>query len=50
MGNYSVTFLQAALDDLEEILLYVARDSKENAFKLTAEEERHTVFHIDDRA
>lgn len=31
METYKVTFLQSALDDLQEIVLYIAADSKENA-------------------
>ena len=34
MGKYEVVFLQTALDDLEEIVLYIAKDSKQNALKL----------------
>lgn len=33
MEKYSVEFLQTALDDLEEIVLYIAKDSKANALK-----------------
>lgn len=34
MEKYRVVFLQPALDDLEEIVLYVARGSKESALKI----------------
>lgn len=34
MENYKVVFLQTALDDLEEIVLYIAKDSKNSAIKL----------------
>ena len=33
MGNYKVLFTQAALEDLEEIILYISKDSKNNAIK-----------------
>lgn len=31
MEKYRVTFLQSALDDIEDIVLYIAKDSKKNA-------------------
>ncbi len=34
MEKYKVVFLQSALDDLEEIVLYIAKDSKKNAMKM----------------
>ena len=34
MEAYSVRFLQEALDDLEEIVLYIARDNKAAALKM----------------
>ena len=34
MGKCEIVFLQQALDDLEEIVLYIARDSKQNALKM----------------
>jgi len=34
MKKYKVTFLQPALDDLEEIILYIARDSSDAALKM----------------
>ena len=34
MEAYSVRFLQEALDDLEEIVLYIARDNKTAALKM----------------
>ena len=33
MENYKVEFLQSALDDLEEIVLYIASDNKNIALK-----------------
>lgn len=33
MENYKITFLHDALIDLEEIVLYIASDSKEKALK-----------------
>lgn len=48
MENYKVTFLQSALDDLEEIILYIASDSKKNALlmndKLVATANKLAVF------
>jgi len=32
METYDVQFLQEALDDLEEIVLYIAQDSRQAAF------------------
>jgi len=34
MERYRVVFLQSALDDLEEIVLYISKDSKEKAMKM----------------
>lgn len=34
MGKYRVIFLQPALDDLEEIVLYIAKDSRTSAHKM----------------
>lgn len=34
MENYKVTFLQSGLYDLEEIVLYIASDSKKNALSM----------------
>ena len=34
MEKRKVVFLQSALDDLEEIVLYIAKDSKESAMKI----------------
>ena len=34
MENYSVEFLQIAIDDLEEIVLYIAKDSVQEAMKM----------------
>ena len=34
MENYSVKFLQIALEDLEEIILYIAKDSLKEAIKM----------------
>ncbi len=31
MKDYKITFLQSALDDLQEIILYISVDSKQNA-------------------
>lgn len=33
MAKYKVKFLQSALNDLEEIVLYIAADSKDRALK-----------------
>ena len=48
MENYKVTFLQSALDDLEEIILYIASDSKKNALlmndKLVATANKLAIF------
>lgn len=33
MDRYKVTFMESAINDLEEIVLYIARDSKANAIK-----------------
>ena len=33
MKNYNVRFLQPALDDLEEIVLFIAKDNIEDALK-----------------
>ena len=33
MENYSIIFTGSALNDLEEIILYIAKDSKENALR-----------------
>lgn len=33
MVKYKVEFLQSAIDDLEEIVLYIARDSSKSAMK-----------------
>lgn len=48
MENYKVTFLQSALDDLEEIILYIASDNKKNALlmndKLVATANKLAVF------
>ena len=37
MEKYEVRFLQEALDDLEEIVLYVARDSRATALRVYGE-------------
>ncbi|MCL2098863.1 MAG: type II toxin-antitoxin system RelE/ParE family toxin [Oscillospiraceae bacterium] len=34
METYDVRFLQEALDDLEEIVLYIAQDSPQNALRM----------------
>ena len=34
MERYKLKFLQSSLDDLEEIVLYIAKDSKESALKM----------------
>ena len=34
METYDVRFLQEALDDLEEIVLYIARDSRQAALRM----------------
>jgi toxin ParE1/3/4 len=34
METYSVHFLQEALDDLEELVLYIAQDSREAALRM----------------
>jgi len=34
MGTYEVRFLQEALDDLEEIVLYIAQDNKAAALRM----------------
>ena len=34
MKKYKIKILQEAFEDLEEIILYVSKDSKENALKL----------------
>ncbi|MCL2223776.1 MAG: type II toxin-antitoxin system RelE/ParE family toxin [Defluviitaleaceae bacterium] len=34
MQTYNVQFLQEALDDLEELVLYIAKDSKSSALKM----------------
>jgi addiction module RelE/StbE family toxin len=34
MGTYEVQFLQEALDDLEEIVLYIAQDSRAAALRM----------------
>ncbi|MCL2409944.1 MAG: type II toxin-antitoxin system RelE/ParE family toxin [Oscillospiraceae bacterium] len=34
METYDVRFLQEALDDLEEIVLYIAQDSREAAMRM----------------
>lgn len=34
MENYRVEYLQTALDDLEEIVLYIAKDSVQEAIKM----------------
>lgn len=48
MENYKVTFLQSALDDLEEIILYIASDNKKNALlmndKLVATANKLAIF------
>lgn len=33
MGKYDVRFMESALEDLEEVILYIAKDSKSNAIK-----------------
>lgn len=33
MESYNVSFTKSALEDLEEIVLYIAKDSKSNALK-----------------
>ena len=37
MESYDVKFLQEALDDLEEIVLYIAKDSKDAALRMHKE-------------
>jgi len=34
MAKYKVEFLQSAIDDLQEIVLYIANDSKKSALEL----------------
>ena len=34
METYNVRFLQEALDDLEEIVLYIAQDSRKAALRM----------------
>ena len=34
MKKYKVGFLQSAIDDLEEIVLYIAKDSSKSAMEL----------------
>ena len=34
MAKYNVKFLQTALDDLDEIILYIARDSRQGAINV----------------
>ena len=34
MGTYDIQFLQEALNDLEEIVLYIARDSRQDALRM----------------
>lgn len=34
METYDVQFLQEALDDLEEIVLYIAQDSRQAALRM----------------
>ena len=34
MAKYKVEFLQSAIDDLEEIVLYIAKDSQKSAIEL----------------
>ncbi len=34
MEQYNVRFLQSALDDLEEIVLYISKDSVNSALKM----------------
>jgi len=34
METYDVIFLQEALDDLEEVVLYIARDSRQAALRM----------------
>lgn len=34
MGNYKVKFLRLALEDLEEIILYIAKDSTNAALRM----------------
>jgi addiction module RelE/StbE family toxin len=34
METYDVSFLQAALDDLEEIVLYIAQDNRQAALRM----------------
>lgn len=34
MAKYKVEFLQSAIDDLEEIVLYIAKDSPKSAMEL----------------
>lgn len=34
MEKYKITFLHSALEDLEEIVLYISKDSKENAMAM----------------
>lgn len=34
MAKYKVEFLQSAIDDLEEIVLYIAKDSRKSAMEL----------------
>lgn len=33
MDRYKVTFMEPAMNDLEEIVLYIAKDSRENAIR-----------------
>ncbi len=37
MENYKLKFLQPALEDIEEIILYIAKDSKIDALKMHEE-------------
>lgn len=34
MKKYKVIFSQSALDDLEEIILYISKDSRQNAMRM----------------
>lgn len=34
MEKHKITFLQTALDDLEEIVLYISKDSKQSAIEM----------------
>jgi len=34
MGKFDVVFLQSALDDVEDIVLYIAKDSAQSAIKM----------------